>query len=467
MQKLVRPFVLLLVSVVLTPVLVTRAADVEVIPDVIYGHKDGMALTFDVLRPKIKPNGAAVIFMVSGGWVSTYAPPEQSIERFKDLLDKGFTVIPVRHGSSPKYFIPEIVGDVRRAVRFIRFNASKWGIDPNRLGVFGGSAGGHLSLVLGTASDAGDPGAKEPFLKETDRVASVVAYFPPVDLRPLARGVRGTPPADGRPERFPALNFEKEKAADFSPIVHVSADDPPTLLIHGDKDDLVPISNSKIIYEAFKSNNVKTDFITIEGAGHGFRGEDSKPRECSNGGVVRTDPAEANLSRRSLRPCRFHASHPAASNMEVRMKRKLRCRYHDFSLTLSGHDAEPRSVAGEPPCRPSHSATGGGGDVVRKTCPNSGGDAAVCRQGLVPGVVTLVARKGRVVHLEAIGYRDVESKTPMTTDTIFRIASMTKPIASVALMSLYEEGRFLLSDPISKFSTGICQDERGGRTRRA
>ena len=71
--------------------------------------------------------------------------------------------------------------------------------------------------------------------------------------------------------------------------------------------------------------------------------------------------------------------------------------------------------------------------------------------GLVPGVVTLVARHGRVVHLDAIGYRDAEAKSPMTTDTIFRIASMTKPIASVALMMLYEEGYFLLSDPISKF----------------
>jgi CubicO group peptidase (beta-lactamase class C family) len=72
-------------------------------------------------------------------------------------------------------------------------------------------------------------------------------------------------------------------------------------------------------------------------------------------------------------------------------------------------------------------------------------------KGLVPGVVTLVARRGRVVYFDALGYRDVESKAPMTTDTIFRIASMTKPIASVALMMLYEEGYFLLSDPIAKF----------------
>ncbi len=268
----------ILFTLILAVCLATRVmaqSQVEIIPDVVYGHKDGLALTFDVLKPKANANGAAVIFMVSGGWVSTYVPPQQMAIRFKELLDRGFTVIAVRHGSSPKYLIPDIVGDVRRATRYIRFNSRQWKIDPDRLGVFGGSAGGHLSLVIGTASDSGNPNAKEEFMKESDRVASVVAYFPPVDLRPLARGANPAP-TGGTLDRFPALNFEKEKAPDYSPIVHVSSDDPPTLLIHGDKDDLVSVSNSKIIHEAFQKNNVKTQLVIIEGAGHGFRGEDAK-----------------------------------------------------------------------------------------------------------------------------------------------------------------------------------------------
>src|SRR5690606_637325 len=118
-----------------------------------YGHKDGMALTFDVIRPSADANGAAVLYMVSGGWFSRYSPPEVVARRFQPLLDEGFTLFVVRHGSSPKYVIPEIVGDVRRAVRYIRFNAHHWEVDPDRLGVFGGSAGGHLALMLGTASD--------------------------------------------------------------------------------------------------------------------------------------------------------------------------------------------------------------------------------------------------------------------------------------------------------------------------
>lgn len=246
-------------------------ADVEILPDVVYGHKDGLAMTIDVIKPKANANGAAILYMVSGGWVSTWTPPAQTATRFQPLLDKGFTVIAVRHGSSPKYFIPEIVADVRRAVRFVRFNAKQWGINPDRLGVHGGSAGGHLSLMLGAASDNGDPAATEPFLRESDRVASVVAYFPPVDLRMMARGA--VPVTET--QRFPALNFDRAKAPDYSPLLHVSSDDPPMLLIHGDADPLVNISHSQRMFKALQDARVKSEFITIPGAGHGFRGEDS------------------------------------------------------------------------------------------------------------------------------------------------------------------------------------------------
>ena len=252
----------------------SQTAQPRITPDVVYGHKDGLAMTFDVIKPKTDANGAAIIYMVSGGWVSTFTPPEQMATRFAYLLDRGFTVIPVRHGSSPKYLIPDAVADVRRAVRYIRHHAKSWGVDPERLGVTGGSAGGHLSLVLATASDAGDPTAAEPFLKGSNRVASVVALYPPVDLRQWARGLATGPrPAN---ERFPALNFEREKAPDYSPIVHVTPDDPPTLLIHGDKDDLVPISHSQNLYKALQDTGIKSEFVTIEGAGHGFRGADAQ-----------------------------------------------------------------------------------------------------------------------------------------------------------------------------------------------
>ncbi len=248
----------------------TQAQEVTVTPDVVYGHKYGMALTFDVFTPA-DANGAAVLNMVSGGWRSQWRPHEVSQPRYQALLDAGFTVLSVRHGSSPKYVIPEIVPDVRRAVRYIRLNARQLGVDPNRLGVWGRSSGGHLSLMLGNASDSGDPSSEDPVLRVSDRVAAVVAYYPPVDLRPL--GLAASPRITNT--RFPALNFEGSEVSAFSPIVHVSADDPPTLLIHGDSDGLVDVSNSHEIYTAFQEHGVESKMIIIPGADHGFRGEDA------------------------------------------------------------------------------------------------------------------------------------------------------------------------------------------------
>ncbi len=246
------------------------ADDVKITPDVVYGHKHGLAMTFDVFTPEKDANGAGVLFMVSGGWYSRWAPPERAAGLFRPLLEKGFTVFSVRHGSSPKFKIPEVVSDVRRSVRFIRLNAEKYGVDPSRLGVYGGSAGGHLSLVLGATGDDGNPKAKDPVLRISDRLAAVVAYYPPTDLRPWVN------PESSYYKNYPALQFDSELADDFSPLLHTSKDDPPTLLIHGDKDKLVPIDHSENILAAFAKTGVTAELIVIEGAAHGFRGEDGK-----------------------------------------------------------------------------------------------------------------------------------------------------------------------------------------------
>ncbi len=250
-----------------------RAEDLFTIStDHIYGHKAGMALTFDTIRPTQNANGVGLLLMVSGGWVSQYFDLDQAMKdsaqsggRFTTLIDKGYTLFMVRHGSSPYFKVPDAVEDVRRAVRFIRLNAADFGIDPDRLGVYGASAGGHLSLMLGTTQDEGDPNADDPVLREACKVAAVVAYFPPVDLRNII----------GPSDRFPALDFDKAKGDAVSPILHVTADDAPTLLIHGDQDRLVPISNSERMQQAMQEAGVPVDFITIEGADHGFRGEDA------------------------------------------------------------------------------------------------------------------------------------------------------------------------------------------------
>jgi acetyl esterase/lipase len=239
---------------------------VEIVPDVVYGHKDGMALTFDVFRPA-NPNGAAILYMVSGGWVSRWTPPEGAVRGFAGLLERGFTVIAVRHGSSPRYKVPEAEADVRRALRYVHLRGRELGIDTNRIGVFGGSAGGHLSLMLGLVSDQGTE-STDPVLRAPSRVAAVVAYYPPVDLRSMV----------GPNERFPALDFPAEQAPHVSPLLYATSDDPPTLLVHGDADELVNISHSQRMYEALRAAGVESEFITIPGGDHGFRNPDHRAR---------------------------------------------------------------------------------------------------------------------------------------------------------------------------------------------
>jgi acetyl esterase/lipase len=247
--------------------------DVTITPDVVYGHKLGLAMTMDVFTPQNEPNGAAVLFMVSGGWYSRWQPPEQAQGMFRPLTDQGFTVFAVRHGSSPKFSIPEAVSDVRRSVRFVRHHAERFQIDPKRIGVYGYSAGGHLSLMLGTASDEGDPSAADPIERQSNRVAAVVAVVAPTDLRIMVKDAPDRLPAY---QRFPALDLDMQSAQEDSPLVHVTSDDSATLLLAGDNDQLVPIQHSRNIHSALKKVDVACELIEFAGAGHGFQGDDAK-----------------------------------------------------------------------------------------------------------------------------------------------------------------------------------------------
>lgn len=249
--------------------------NVQIRPDVVYGHKDGMALTFDVLTPA-KPNGAGVLSIQSGGWYSSWLEPKQLLARSQPLLDKGFVVFVVRHGSAPKYAIPDAVADVRRSVRYIRLHAKELGVDPDRLGVHGGSAGGHLSLVLGTTADEGDPKSKDEVLRQTDRVKAVVALYPPTDLRTW---VKDPPEAIKKIAALkPPLSFDVAKAGDYSPVIHATPDDAATLMIHGDKDELVPLSHSQNLLEAMRKAKVECDLVVIEGAAHGFSAQQNQTK---------------------------------------------------------------------------------------------------------------------------------------------------------------------------------------------
>jgi acetyl esterase/lipase len=254
--------------------------------DVIYGRKFGTALTMDVFRPKAGANGAAIVWVVSGGWFSSH---EQVPQKFGG---GGFTMFAVVHASQPRYTIVDAVADLNRAVRFIRFHARDYGIDPVRIGITGGSAGGHLSLMQGLKPAAPDEKSPDPVERTSARVQAVACLFPPTDF--LNYGEPGkiawTTTLNWLPAPFEfqkteqavkanpfSLHFVKVDwaeqmavAREVSPIYWVTEKAPPTLIIHGDADNIVPIKQSRRLIEKLEQAKVPAKLEVRQGKGHGW-----------------------------------------------------------------------------------------------------------------------------------------------------------------------------------------------------
>ncbi len=254
--------------------------------DVMYGRKYGTALTLDVFTPKENANGVAIVWVASGGWISSH-------ERIKpayiaEFVKRGYTVFAVVHGSQPKYSIPEILGDMHRAVRFIRSQAGKYKIDTDRIGITGESAGGHLSLMQGTAGTDGNSDAKDPVERFSSRVQAVACFYPPTDFLNYGKTgdvALGTGILKGYPAPFEFKEFDPKRQLEvvitdenkrlaigksISPVYQVSSDDAPALIIHGDQDKVVPIQQAEIIVEKFKEAKVPCELIVKKGADHGW-----------------------------------------------------------------------------------------------------------------------------------------------------------------------------------------------------
>jgi acetyl esterase/lipase len=235
------------------------------IEDVVYGQKDGMGLTMDALIPETKPKNIGVIFIVSGSWRSRKNTVQEDEERQRRQhwaqgpLNGGYTLFLVRHGSSPRYFVPEMILDIRRAVRFVRLHAKDYGIDPNRIAISGASSGGHLALMAALTADEGKPDAKDPVERVSSRVQAVVAWFPPTDM--LNWGAENGYKAieTFRPKLFTDMfgkitDLESQLKA-ISPVNFADQNAPPLFLIHGDADKTVPLQQSQILkakYEEMK-----------------------------------------------------------------------------------------------------------------------------------------------------------------------------------------------------------------------
>ncbi|QDT55009.1 Prolyl oligopeptidase family protein [Caulifigura coniformis] len=264
--------------------------------DVVYGRKHGMALTMDVITPRENAKGIGVIWVASGGWYSAHdmVVSDGLKTAIGTLARRGYTVFGVVMGSQPKFTIPELVDDLNRATRYIRAHAAEYKIDPELIGVTGGSAGGHLSLMLATAGGPGKADAKDPVDRESSRVQAAAVFFPPTDFlnygkpgeNAVGRGVlkdfrapfdfhkfvpiQGGFPGAGTFERITDEDEILTIAKAISPVNHVSADDPPALIIHGDADFLVPFQQAELFRKKMEDEKRTAEIIARPGAGHGW-----------------------------------------------------------------------------------------------------------------------------------------------------------------------------------------------------
>jgi acetyl esterase/lipase len=248
--------------------------------DIIYRRKFGMALTLDVFQPA-RPNGCGLLFLVNGGWLSSKSTPLVVTIRPDDYrlyLERGYAVFAVVTSSQPKFTISEQIEDVHRAVRYVRANAAKFGVRPDRLGVLGSSSGGHLTLSIAARGGPGQPDSPDPVERESSAVQAAACFFPPTDFLnyggPGISGVGEGPLAPLQVAFGPrALTAEGREALgrEISPINYVTAQLPPTLIIHGDEDKVVPLQQSESFVKRAKDAGAPhVELIVRPGKGHGW-----------------------------------------------------------------------------------------------------------------------------------------------------------------------------------------------------
>jgi acetyl esterase/lipase len=248
---------------------------IERIDGVVYGQRDGTPLTLDVIRPS-SPNGFGIAFMVSGGWKSKHAG-ETPAWMMAPLLQRGYTIFAVCHVSQPDSLIPEIIDDMHRAIRFIRHHADEYGIDPERIGVTGGSAGGHLGLMLATRGSPGASDAADPIDRESSEVQAVAIFYPVTDLLNLGESTENL--GDGGPPKSFVKAFGdagidqelwKQVGKECSPIYFLDPTLPPTLIYHGDADSLVPLDQSKRFEARAAEIGEDVELVVHPGGEHGW-----------------------------------------------------------------------------------------------------------------------------------------------------------------------------------------------------
>lgn len=242
--------------------------------DIEYAKVGAKSLLLDLYTPPSPKGPLPLIVWIHGG---AWEGGDKRDCPAMRLLSQGYAVSSINYRLSGEAIFPAQVEDCKGAIRFLRASAAKYNLDPNRIGVWGASAGGHLVALLGTSGNVKDlEGKVGGNVEFSSRVQCVVDYFGPTDFLQMSK-FPSTIKHDeaGSPESRlvgGAIQENKDKVAKANPITYVTKDAPPFLIMHGDMDPLVPTNQSELLNDALKKAKVDVTFFVVKGAKHGFRG---------------------------------------------------------------------------------------------------------------------------------------------------------------------------------------------------
>jgi acetyl esterase/lipase len=237
------------------------------LPYVTNGHQ---RQKLDLYLSKSEEKLPLIIRIHGGAWLAG----SKEMEGPGDYIRRGYAVASINYRLSQHAIFPAQIEDCKAAVRYLRANAQKYNLDPNRFAVWGSSAGGHLAALLGTTGDINEFDVGEN-LSVSSRVQAVVDYFGPTDFlqietHRLPEGMVHNIPDSPESKLIGGLIVDNpEKAEKANPITYITKDAPPFLIIHGDKDPLVPHHQSELLEAALKKAGVPVIFYTVKGGGHG------------------------------------------------------------------------------------------------------------------------------------------------------------------------------------------------------
>jgi acetyl esterase/lipase len=243
----------------------TLLRDIEYVPG---GHE---RQKLDLYLPKeADPSGKRplIVWIHGGAWLSGSKDRPPAVR----FVDKGYAVASINYRLSQHVIFPAQIEDCKAAIRWLRANAGKYSYDPNHIGVWGASAGGHLVALLGTAGDVKEFDVG-PNAGVSCRVQAVCDFFGPTDFTKMSSfpSTMQHDAADSPESKLiggPIQEY-KDKVQRANPITYVTKDDPPFLIVHGDKDPLVPHNQSEILCDALKKTGVEAALYTVQGGGHG------------------------------------------------------------------------------------------------------------------------------------------------------------------------------------------------------